>query len=104
MPLLLTQDDLAPLTRDPKAWHLAFDAVEAAYREHQDGATKHVETFAMPLTGLQRSLRVCPGYASGGASLRTYPTIGRGVPDSAPNLLFDPADGRLLALLAGDEL
>lgn len=83
----------------------AFAAIEAAYREHKGGQIRPVDTVGLPLTGAQRSLRVCPGYAGGGISVRTYPTLERdAVPDSSVNVLFDPDHGRLLALMAGDEL
>jgi ornithine cyclodeaminase/alanine dehydrogenase-like protein (mu-crystallin family) len=39
-----------------------------------------------------------------GVSLRTYPNQMREHPDSHVSVLFDPTDGRLLALIAGDEL
>ncbi len=105
MPLLLTEDDLRPLVTSPDAMEGAFAAIEAAYREYQNGQSRPVDTVGLPLTGAQRSLRICPGFAGGGVSVRTYPTLERDAfPDSSVNVLFDPEHGRLLALMAGDEL
>ena len=105
MPLLLTEDDLRPLVTSSDAMEGAFEAVEAAYREYQDRQTRPIDTVGLPLTGAQRSLRVCPGVAGAGVSIRTYPTLEREeFPDSSVNLLFDADHGRLLAIMAGDEL
>ncbi len=105
MPLLLTEDDLRPLVTSSDAMEGAFAAVEAAYREYQEAQIRPVDTFGLPLTGAQRSLRICPGVAGAGISVRTYPTLRREeYPDSSVNLLFDADHGRLLAIMAGDEL
>lgn len=105
MPLLLTREDLWPLVRDPSAMAGAFAAVEQAYREAQRAETRHVESLGLPLTGPQRSLRICPGFAGCGVSIRTYPTHARDArPDSSVNLLFDRESGQLLALMAGEDL
>jgi alanine dehydrogenase len=105
MPLLLTQDDLRPLVVDPDGMEGAFAAVEEAYCEYQRGESRLIDTVGLALTGAQRQLRLCPGVAGAGVSLRTYPVAERDAfPDSSVNALFDPASGRLLALMAGDEI
>ncbi len=105
MPLLLTEADLQPLVTSFDAMEGAFEAIEAAYREYQEGQTRPIDTVGLPLTGAQRSLRICPGVAGAGVSIRTYPTLERDeFPDSSVNVLFDPNHGRLLAIMAGDEL
>jgi ornithine cyclodeaminase len=105
MPLLLTQDDLRPLIADAEAMEHAFAAVETAYGEYQRGQTLLVETVGLALTGAQRQLRLCPGIAGTGVSVRTYPVAERDAfSDTSVNALFDPASGRLLALMAGDEI
>lgn len=106
MSLLLTQNDLRPLMSDPIATEGAFQAVEAAYREYQQGAAKHYPGMDLPLSGEQGSLRILPGATlATGASLRFYPMASRSEnPDSAVNLLFDGTNGQLLAMLSGDDL
>jgi ornithine cyclodeaminase/alanine dehydrogenase-like protein (mu-crystallin family) len=105
LPLLLTQEDLRSLVADSDAIEGAFAAVEEAYREYQRGQTRLVETVGLALTGAQRQLRLCPGVAGAGVSIRTYPVAERDAfPDTSVNALFDPASGRLLALMAGDEI
>jgi alanine dehydrogenase len=105
MPLLLNADDLRPLLTDSDAIEDSLAAIENAYREFHRGESRLFSTFGLELTGRQRSLRVCPGVAGAGVSLRTYPTLERDeFPDTAVNLLFDSANGRLLAVMAGDDI
>lgn len=105
MALLLTQKDLRPLMADSKRLDDAFAAIEAGLREDLAGTVPRFPTHEAPVTGPQRSLRLNFGVSpTAGVSIRTYPMLERINPDSHVNLLFDSADGRLLAIIAGDEL
>lgn len=106
MPLLLTQDDLRPLTTDASLTEGAFQAVEAAFIEYQQGAAQHYAGLDLPLSGDQGSLRILPGATpANGASLRFYPMAARSEnPDSYVNLLFDGSNGQLMAVISGDDL
>jgi ornithine cyclodeaminase/alanine dehydrogenase-like protein (mu-crystallin family) len=105
MPLILTQDDLLPLVTDFEAMEGAFEAIEEAYREFHQTGGRTIDTIGLPVTGPQRAVRVCPGVAGSGISLRTYPVQGRDeFPDSSVNVLIDAESGRLLAVMAGEDI
>src|SRR3954454_3406691 len=102
MVLLLTRADLRPLAEDSRHLDGAFAAIEGSYREHLLGDASLFAGSDLPLTGPQRSLRILPsGSPANGAALRLNPLVGRlDNPDSFVNLLFDGANGQLLALRA----
>ena len=105
MPLILTQSDLRPLFNDSAAMDDAFAAIETGFREFEDGKAPRFPTEELPVSGPQRSVRLnMASSPSFGVSLRTYPNQQRTNPDSHVNVLFDPEDGRLLAIISGDEL
>ncbi|HZT07767.1 MAG TPA: ornithine cyclodeaminase family protein [Chloroflexota bacterium] len=104
--MLLTQADLRPLAELSSELDGAFAAIQEAFLEHQRGEAKLYAGTELPLTGEQRSLRVLPSASpANGAGVRFNPLVGRlDNPDSFVNLLFDGANGQLLALIAGDDL
>ncbi len=105
MVLVLTRRDLKPLLEDGQRLDGAFDALAAGLQEDLAGTAKRFPNQEPPLTGPQKSLRVNLGSSpSMGFSFRSYPFLLRVNPNSHVNLLFDPEDGRLLALISGDEL
>lgn len=105
MPLILTQTDLAPLFNDDAAMDEAFEAIEAGFLEHEAGTAPRLPAEDLPLTGPQRSIRLNKGASpTFGVSLRTYPNQLRTNANSHVNLLFDPSNGQLQAIIAGDEL
>src|SRR5947199_9178169 len=104
MVLLLTREDLRPLTEDPSHLDGAFRAIEESFREHLRGeASLHVG-MEVPVTGPQRAIRFLPSASpTNGAGLRLNPLVGRlDNPDSFVNLLFDGSNGQLIALMAGE--
>jgi ornithine cyclodeaminase/alanine dehydrogenase-like protein (mu-crystallin family) len=106
MVLLLTRDDLRPLWEDSSHLDGAFQAVEDCLREHYRGEASLYAGSELPLTGPQKALRILPsGSPTNGAGLRLNPLVGRlDNPDSFANLLFDGSNGRLLCLMAGDDI
>lgn len=105
MSLILTTSDLRPLFSDADAMDQAFAALETGFREYEEGKAPRFPTEELPVTGPQRSVRLnMASSPSFGVSLRTYPNQLRVNPDSHVNVLFDAADGRLLAVISGDEL
>lgn len=105
MPLILTQNDLRPLLNDSAAMDDAFTAIETGFSEFEAGQAPRFPTEKLPVGGPQRSLRLnMASSPTFGVSLRTYPNQQRTNPDSHVNVLFDPEDGRLLAIISGDDL
>jgi alanine dehydrogenase len=106
MVLLLTRDDLRPLTEDPAHLDGAFQAIEESFREHLRGEASLHGVMEVPVTGPQRAIRFLPSASpENGAGLRLNPLVGRqDNPDSFVNLYFDGSNGRLVALMAGDDI
>jgi alanine dehydrogenase len=105
LPLILTQADLRPLFNDSAAMDDAFAAIEHGFREYEEGKAPRFPTEELPVTGPQRSVRLnIASSPTFGVSLRTYPNQQRTNPDSHVNLLFSPEDGRLQAIISGDDL
>ena len=83
----------------------AFAAIETSFREYEEGKAPRFPTEELPVSGPQRSVRLnMASSPTFGVSLRTYPNQQRTNPDSHANVLLDPEDGRLLAIMSGDDL
>jgi ornithine cyclodeaminase/alanine dehydrogenase-like protein (mu-crystallin family) len=104
MALVLTQKDLKPLVDDPSQILRCIEALEAAVLQHSRGE-------AGQATYLQFSLPDGPGmdvYSTSGpngGTVRVFPQRApSGALDNQVMLLFERADGRLLAVVSGDDL
>lgn len=105
MPLLLTREDLRPLLHDTAMLEEAFDAVRASFLHHQRGEAPSFALVQLPLVDRASVVRVTPAASPVGLTLRAYPGVpAAGESDAFAVLVFDAEGGRLLALMAGDDL
>jgi ornithine cyclodeaminase/alanine dehydrogenase-like protein (mu-crystallin family) len=105
MSLLLTRGDLRPLIEDLSLLDDVFRRVEDAVLQQDRGEDGTVTFLPTDLAETQK-LACYLTSRPGGATVRIWPDVGSAQfpPESHLMLLLDGHDGRLLALLAGDEL
>lgn len=106
MPLLLTQNDLQPLVGNPDALEDAFKMFESVFLEMDDPRNRfRTPNVELPVAGPQHAVQVnLSSSPMFGAAIRAFPLSARVHPDSHVNLLFDPDDAKLLAIIAGDDV
>lgn len=104
MALLLTQSDLQPLVDDPAQIRIALQATEQAMLQQSRGEGGHVTYLQFPLAA-GPGMDVYSTTGANGATVRVFPQrVSSRLADGHVMLLLNPADGHLLALLAGDDL
>lgn len=100
MALLLTARDTAPLFERPELIERGFEAIASSLRS--PGTREPAAWLAYPLADGHNRLNVNALTGShDGTALRLWPTERQGAGDRSLSLLFDHAEGRLLALVAG---
>jgi alanine dehydrogenase len=105
MSLLLTRGDLRPLIEDLSQIEDVFRRVEEAVLQQDRGEGGNVIFLPTNLSESQKLACYVTSRPSG-ATVRIWPDVGSEVfaPESHLMLLLDGQDGRLLALLSGDDL
>lgn len=108
MPLLLTQDDLRPLTEGKSFFTDVFAVIRDALLQQQSNALGYMSWLAFPLGEVGRRFNInALSTSNNGTSIRIYPVSGGDIHPAENGyfaLLIDNCDGRLLALLALDDL
>ena len=105
MSLLLTRSDLRPLIDDLPQLEGVFSRVEEAVLQQDRGEGGHATFLPTNLSERQKLACYVTSRPSG-AAVRIWPDVGSAQfpPESHLMLLLDGQDGRLLALLSGDDL
>jgi len=108
MPLLLTQDDLRPLTERPQFFSEVFQVIRDALLRQQSDTLGHLSWLAFPLKEEGRRFNInALATPNDGTSIRIFPVSGGGPPPEKNGyfaILIDSEDGRLQALMATDDL
>src|SRR5712692_3118174 len=102
--LLLTRGDLRPLIDDLAQLEGAFRAIEAAVLQHQRGEAGQATFLTLP-HGERETTSVFVTNRADAAGVRIFPEAGSSMPpESHVQLLLSGEDGRLIAILSGDDL
>ncbi|MHB8595627.1 MAG: hypothetical protein ACYDER_02315 [Ktedonobacteraceae bacterium] len=108
MPLLLTQDDLRPLSERSSFPQGVFQVIQEALLQQQSGNLGYLSWLAFPLGDEGRRFNInALATPSDGTSIRVYPVSGGDIHpphDGYFALLIDNQNGQLQALMATDDL
>ena len=106
MPIVFSQDDLAPLIDSDDDFFRLIDAVEQLLLERHSGPGGHTVFVDLPLDTERNAVKVYGITAPGAATLRVFPgeTNEGSRADAAFILVLDSVSGGLEAVLCGDDL
>ena len=104
MPLLLSENDLAPLYCDPAAMDGLLDRVEESISAFSRGAVVGQVRLETSLSDRTKKYRITTSAVPGAGQGMRINALFRGAKDSYFILLFDEERGDLLALVAGAAL
>ncbi|HXV48560.1 MAG TPA: ornithine cyclodeaminase family protein [Candidatus Binatia bacterium] len=104
MPIILTENDLAPLYRDPAAMDDLLNAIEGSLCAQSSGAVAGQARVETSLLDSKKKYRIMTSAVPKAGQAMRISALFRGAKDSYFMLLFDGETGDLLALVAGRNL
>jgi ornithine cyclodeaminase/alanine dehydrogenase-like protein (mu-crystallin family) len=104
MPILLSENDLAPLLSDPANMDGLLICIEESFRAFNSGAVAGQVRLETSLTDRKKRYRVTTSAVPGAGQGIRISALFRGAKDAYFIVLFDEASGNLLAMLAGEAL
>ena len=104
MPIILNEQDLAPLFRDAAAMDGLLVCIEESLRAFNSGAVAGQVRLETSLTERSKKYRITTSAVPGAGQGMRISALFRGAKDSYFILLFDGERGDLLAMIAGTSL
>ena len=104
MPILLSENDLAPLLSDPANMDGLLICIEESFRAFNSGAVAGQVRLVTSLTDRKKRYRITTSAVPGAGQGMRISALFRGAQDAYFIVLFDDTSGNLLAMLAGAAL